>query len=295
MNPRRIKVTFPLAGELPDLGGAIEAFHRFIQRGLVEGLILDVADYRHVPQGPGVLLVGHDVDYGLAEDGFSVVRKRSLEDDAATQLRDALRMGLGALEAIAADIEFDVAVDRARFTVAVFDRSLGAPGEVADALVEQIAPLVTELYGQDVKLAPVEVTDERQAAAVHVEADPQAAAGVLEALGGAQPPLQSPWDITVEEFARLREQDDDLVLVDVREESEYETVNLGGRLIPLASLPERLDELDRDDHIVVHCRAGNRSATAVEQLREAGFSNAWNLNGALVAWRERIDPSLPRT
>ena len=295
MNPRRIKVTFPPAGELPELGGAIEAFHRFIQRGLVEGLILDVADYRHVPQGPGVLLVGHDVDYGLAEDGFSVVRKRSFDDDAATQLRDALRMGLGALEAIAHDVEFDVAIDRARFTVTVFDRSLGAAGEVADALREAVAPLVTELYGQDVKLAPVEVTDERQAAAVHVEADPQAAAGVLEALGGAQPPLQSPWDITVEELARRREQDDDLVLVDVREESEYETVNLGGRLIPLASLDEHVDELDREDHIVVHCRAGNRGATAVTQLREAGFTDAWNLNGALVAWRERIDPNLPST
>ena len=295
MNPRRIKVTFPPAGELPELGGAIDAFHRFIQRGLVEGLILDVADYRHVPQGPGVLLVGHDVDFGIAEDGFSVVRKRSFDDDAATQLRDALRMGLGALEAIDDDVEFDVEIDRARFTVTVFDRSLGAPGEVAEALRETIAPLMTELYGRDVKLAPVEVTDGRQAAAVHVEADPQAAAGVLEALGGAQPPLQSPWDITVEELARRREQDDGLVLVDVREESEYEAVNLGGRLIPLASLDERLDELDREDHIVVHCRAGNRGATAVAQLREAGFTDAWNLNGALVAWRERIDPSLPST
>jgi rhodanese-related sulfurtransferase len=295
MNPRRLKVTFPPAGPLPDLGGAIEAFHRFIQRGLVEGLILDVADYRHVPQGPGVLLVGHDVDFGLAEDGFSVVRKRSLDDDAATQLRDALRMGLGALEAVADDVAFDVAIDRARFTVTVFDRSLGGPNEVADGLRDAIAPVVAELYGQDAKLAAVEASDPRQAAAVHVEADPQAAGGVLEALGGAQPPLQSPWDITVEEFARLREQDDDLVLVDVREEAEYETVNLGGRLIPLASLDERLDELGRDDHIVVHCRAGNRSATAVEQLREAGFTNAWNLNGALVAWRERIDPSLPLT
>jgi rhodanese-related sulfurtransferase len=292
--PKRLKVTFPPAGPLPDLGGAIDAFHRFIQRGLVEGLILDVADYRHVPQGPGVLLVGHDVDYGLAEDGFSVVRKRSLEDDAATQLRDALRMGLGALAAVADDVEFDVAVDRARFTVTVFDRSLGAPDEVAGALRDAIAPSVTELFGPDVKIAPVEASDARQAAAVHVEADPQSAVGVLEALGGAQPPLQSRWDITVEEFARLREQDDAPVVVDVREGSEYETVNLGGRLIPLASLQERLDELDRDDHIVVHCRAGNRGATAVEQLREAGFANAWNLNGALVAWRERIDPTLPR-
>ena len=294
MNPTRIKVTFPPAGPLPDLTPAIETFHRCIQRGLVEGLILDVADYRHVPQGPGVLLVGHDVDYGLAEDGFSVVRKRSAHDEVAAQLRDALRMGLGALDAVADDVGLDVEIDRARFTVAVFDRSLGPAAEVAPALAEEIAPLITELYGGDVKLAPVEAADPRQAAAVHVEADPQAAAGALEALGGAQPPLQSPWDITVEELARLREQDAEVVLVDVREESEYEAVNLGGRLIPLASLDERLDELDRDDHIVVHCRAGNRSATAVARLREAGFTNAWNVNGSLTAWRERIDPSLRR-
>lgn len=294
MNPLRVKVTFPLAGPPPELEPAITTFHRFIQRGLVEGLILDVADYRHVPTGPGVLLVGHDIDYGIAEDGFSVVRKRSSEDPVGIQLRDALRMGLGALEAIADDVDLHVEVDRARFTVTVFDRRLGPADEVAAALRDELASVAAEVYGDGAKVTVVESADPRQAPAVSVEADPEAAGRALETLGGVHPPGQSPWDISVEELARLREANADFVLLDVREESEYERLNIGGRLIPLATLSERLSELDPDDHIVVHCRAGNRGATAVRQLREAGFANAWNLNGALVAWRERIDPSLPR-
>jgi rhodanese-related sulfurtransferase len=293
MNPARLSVVFPTTTPPADLEPAIAVFHRFIQRGLVEGLILDVADYRHVPRGPGVLLVGHDVDYGVDETGFSVVRKRRADDTAATQLRDLLRMGLGAMDAIAHDGELEVAFDRARFTVTAIDRRLGDPGEVASALQDEIAPLVAELYGPEAKVAVVEADDPRRAPSVHVEADPQAATGVLDALGGAKAPGQSPWDISVEELARLRESDEDFVLLDVREESEYETVNLGGTLIPLGTLSERLGELDREDRIVVHCRAGRRGATAVEQLREAGFADAWNVNGALAAWSERIDPSVP--
>lgn len=294
MNPTRIKLTFPASRPAADLEPVIDVFHRFIQRGLVEGLILDVADYRHVPQGPGVLLIGHDVDYGVDDAAFTVVRKRSEQDPVDTQLRDALRMGLGTIEAIADDGGLDVEIDRGRFTLTVPDRRLGPPAEVADALREHVADVVGELYGPDARVVPVEPGDPREAPAVSVEADPERAAPALETLGGAQPPLQSPWDIPVEELARLREQEADFVLLDVREESEYESVNLGGRLIPLGSLPERLDELDPDDHIVVHCRSGHRSAAAVEQLREAGFRNAWNVNGALTAWRDRIDPTLPR-
>jgi sulfur-carrier protein adenylyltransferase/sulfurtransferase len=85
-----------------------------------------------------------------------------------------------------------------------------------------------------------------------------------------------------------------VVVLDVREESEHETVNLGGTLIPLAQLPDRLDELDRDATVLVHCRAGSRGGKAVVLLREAGFDDAWNVNGALVAWADRIDPSTLR-
>lgn len=294
MNPARVSVRFPTSNPPGDLEPAIAVFHRFIQRGLVEGLILDVADYRHVPQGPGVMLIGHDVDYGINPDEFTVIRKRSGDDPAATQLRDALRMALGAMDAVEDDGELDVTFDRSRFTIAAIDRRLGTPDEVQAALRVEIEPLITELYGPDAKVSVTDTDGAHRTPTLQVEADPAAAAEVLDRLGGAAAPGQSPWDLRPEELARLRDGDDEFVLVDVREETEYETVNLGGRLIPLATLGDRLDELDRDSHIVVHCRAGGRGAKAVGLLRDAGFDNAWNLNGGLMAWIDRVDPTLPR-
>ena len=52
--------------------------------------------------------------------------------------------------------------------------------------------------------------------------------------------------------------------------------------------------LFRSSHLVVHCRSGGRSAKAVELLRASGFENAWNLQGGILAWIDRIDPSLTR-
>ena len=103
---------------------------------------------------------------------------------------------------------------------------------------------------------------------------------------------QSPWDISVEDLQKLRDEGADFVLVDVREPHEVEICELGGKVIPLGQLPARVDELDRDAHVVVHCRSGGRSAKAVEFLRGQGFDNAWNVQGGILAWIERIDPSL---
>lgn len=105
---------------------------------------------------------------------------------------------------------------------------------------------------------------------------------------------QSEWDITVEHLNELREQGAEFVLVDVREPAEYEKVNLGGRLIPLGQLASRIDEIEVEAHVVVHCKSGGRSAKAVEILRASGFGNAWNVQGGMLAWVERIDPSLPK-
>jgi adenylyltransferase/sulfurtransferase len=129
---------------------------------------------------------------------------------------------------------------------------------------------------------------------VHIESDAEAAAQLLDKLGGSQAPGQSPWDISVEELARLRASDADFVLLDVREHNEYDIVNLGGRHAPLATLGEAVNDLDRGTRIVAHCRAGTRGAKAVAQLRDAGFDDVWNVNGGLIAWIDRIDPSLPR-
>jgi len=103
---------------------------------------------------------------------------------------------------------------------------------------------------------------------------------------------QCEWDVSVEELKRLRDEGVDFVLVDVREEHEYEACNLAGQLIPLGTLSDRLGDLDPGAHIAVHCRSGGRSAHAVIAMREAGFGNVWNVHGGMLAWIARIDVSL---
>jgi adenylyltransferase/sulfurtransferase len=85
-----------------------------------------------------------------------------------------------------------------------------------------------------------------------------------------------------------------LEILDVREPHEWEIARIdGARLIPLASLESRLDELSREREIVVHCKAGGRSAQAVRRLRAAGFRRVWNLAGGIQRWSQEVDPSIP--
>ena len=93
----------------------------------------------------------------------------------------------------------------------------------------------------------------------------------------------------------MRDGNEEFVLLDVRKDWEYKIVNLGGKLIPLGELTDRLDELSghEDDVVVVHCRSGGRSAQAVMQLQAAGFTKATNLAGGTLAWSREIDPSAP--
>jgi adenylyltransferase/sulfurtransferase len=88
-----------------------------------------------------------------------------------------------------------------------------------------------------------------------------------------------------------------LAILDVREPHEWDIVNLeehGARLIPLAQLPDRIDQIDRERDLVVHCRSGARSARAVRLLREHGFTRVWNLSGGILAWSDEVDPLLPK-
>jgi adenylyltransferase/sulfurtransferase len=67
----------------------------------------------------------------------------------------------------------------------------------------------------------------------------------------------------------------------------------GAKLIPLGQLASRLSELDSADEMVVFCKAGTRSARALELLLSAGFRKVKNLQGGINAWAEDIDPDLP--
>lgn len=95
-------------------------------------------------------------------------------------------------------------------------------------------------------------------------------------------------EITVQELEALMKAHADFCLIDVRNPDEYEMANLGGRLIPLHELPNRLQELNTTQHIVVHCQAGGRSKRATEFLMSQGFTHVDNLKGGLNAWLSEI-------
>lgn len=116
---------------------------------------------------------------------------------------------------------------------------------------------------------------------------------------GIEPVVKQKYDfdtpeITVEELKRRIDKCDDFYLLDVREPNEYEIANLGGHLIPVSELTERVLEIDPYKEIIVHCKTGVRSAKAVRFLQKAGFLKVKNLAGGIEAWTQRIDPSLPR-
>ncbi len=88
---------------------------------------------------------------------------------------------------------------------------------------------------------------------------------------------------------------ENFVLVDVREPHEYQICRIpNARLIPLGEVPKRLNELDRNAEIVLHCKSGVRSGKAAAILREAGFPQVLNMKGGILAWSDKVDPSVPK-
>ena len=98
--------------------------------------------------------------------------------------------------------------------------------------------------------------------------------------------------IQAEELKQRLDAGEDLYLLDVREEDEFEISNIGGHLIPLPELPERVQELDASREIIALCKMGTRSAKAVQLLRKAGFPHVRSLTGGIHAWSDRVDPKV---
>ena len=76
---------------------------------------------------------------------------------------------------------------------------------------------------------------------------------------------------------------EDFQIIDVRETSEYEQINIGAHLIPLGEVIARNHEIEREKKVVIHCRSDARSAKAIRQLEEIGFDNLYNLKGGILA------------
>jgi rhodanese-related sulfurtransferase len=85
------------------------------------------------------------------------------------------------------------------------------------------------------------------------------------------------------------------LLLDVRQDWETKICRLPNAVhIPIEEIELRVDELNRDDAIVVYCHAGVRSAAVAEYLRAQGFTDVRNLSGGVDLWARTIDPTMRR-
>jgi hypothetical protein len=172
----------------PDLAPLIPLFHDWIRGTSRPGLLLDVADYRHVPQGPGVMLIGQEGDWSLdladGRAGMQYLRKTELSGDLAAKIRQILTLAADA----AADLPWPVRGDD--WTVFANDR-LNAPNsaETRAALVEAAREVAREVAAEETSIDEIE-GDPRARPAVRVRGGVSTAAALAQRLH--DPPLSRP-------------------------------------------------------------------------------------------------------
>jgi adenylyltransferase/sulfurtransferase len=117
-----------------------------------------------------------------------------------------------------------------------------------------------------------------------------------EQLCGATPVVLPPErELLAEDLKTRLDRGDRLTLVDVREPQESDINSIPGSIvIPLPALEAMASTLDRSRDIVVYCKAGVRSASAVQALLAAGFERVTHLKGGILAWIDEVDPNQPK-
>ncbi len=153
----------------------VPVFHRWIQKGSVDGMLIDVADYGHLPDGPGVVLVGHEGDYSMdameGPLGLLYTRRQPLPGPLPDRVRSCLKAALRACAALEGDPLFE-GTFRFRTGEALFlanDRLLAPNTEEAFAALRPgLESAFGALWGGRVELAR-DATDPRRRLAVQVK------------------------------------------------------------------------------------------------------------------------------
>ncbi len=106
------------------------------------------------------------------------------------------------------------------------------------------------------------------------------------------PPV-SEKEMTVEELKQKIDAKEDFFLLDVREPHEIDICKIAESVvIPMGEVQDRLAEIPKDKQVVVQCRSGARSGKITGFLKTQGYTNVINLEGGILAWAEKIDPSM---
>ena len=96
---------------------------------------------------------------------------------------------------------------------------------------------------------------------------------------------------TVDALKARIDNGEEVNLLDVREDHERADFNIGGKHIPIGKIQSmQFDDIEdwKDKEVIVYCRSGNRSGIASTFLEQAGFKNAVNLTGGMLAWQEKF-------
>jgi adenylyltransferase/sulfurtransferase len=103
-------------------------------------------------------------------------------------------------------------------------------------------------------------------------------------------------EITAAELKKRMDAGEDVQLIDVRQPDEHAFARIeGAKLIPLGEIARRAGEIDPSRETVIHCKAGGRSAQAIEALQKSGFTGELkNLKGGITAWSNDVDPKVPK-
>src|SRR5438445_13081372 len=101
-------------------------------------------------------------------------------------------------------------------------------------------------------------------------------------------------EISVSEFERRRKAGETFLLVDVREQWEYDVCRIDrARLIPMRTIPANLQSLDGDEDVICYCHHGQRNLDVAALLRAQGVDSAQWLAGELDRWSIDTDPTVP--
>jgi hypothetical protein len=178
MKPLRLAIKLFATRPIPrdELHPFIGVFHRFIQEAALPGLLIDVADYAHVPDGPGVILIGHDVDYGIdlagGRTGLLTTRKRTGEADLVALFRDALAKTLVAARAIESDGTVPVRFATDEIEVSFPDRR-AAPNTASafDWVSKELQPIARAVFGAAAQLENAAADDARRMLTLRLAGD----------------------------------------------------------------------------------------------------------------------------
>lgn len=184
MQPTRFSVKYFVRGAVRfDIALLVPIFQRWIQQHSVEGLLIDVADYKHVKDGPGIALIGHEGDYSFdlrgGRPGLLYVRKRAHLGSFLDDLNNALQLASTAAQTL----ESESSLKRLRFNydeveIAFLDR-LNTPNtpDVLDALRADLETTARGLFQSDAVVIESTQTDVRKVLTVRLTPTLEGVAG----------------------------------------------------------------------------------------------------------------------